>query len=94
MGYGLARFAIPSIKRAVVAIQSPTEEILLAMLMKLLSDHQLFVPEDVLNYILHRGERSFQAIYNIVESLNHASLAEKRKISIPLARQILETGGS
>jgi len=41
------------------------------------------------NYILPRVERSFEAVRNLVEEADRRAMIEKRKISIPLLRDIL-----
>lgn len=72
-----------------VAIGRPDNELLGAVLVKLLGDRQLTVGPDVLIYLLARMERSFSAARNVVAALDRRALAERRKLSIPLARDVL-----
>lgn len=72
-----------------VAIHAPDEMLLGAVLVKMFSDRQLQIGEDVLNYILPRMERSFAAARDLVEKADQQALAEKRPISVPLIRQVL-----
>ena len=44
---------------------------------------------DVLSYILPRIERSFEAVRNLVEQADQRALIEKRSITVPLMRDIL-----
>lgn len=73
-----------------VGIGAPDEALLAAVLVKQFADRQLRVGEDVLTYVLGRMERSFAAARAVVEALDQASLAERRAITVPLARAVLE----
>jgi chromosomal replication initiation ATPase DnaA len=59
------------------------------VLAKLFSDRQIFVPQDVVNFILSRVERSFQALRMLVDKIDHKALSEKRPVTIPLVKEIL-----
>jgi chromosomal replication initiation ATPase DnaA len=48
------------------------------------------VGADVLDYLVNRMERSFEAARTLAERLNNASLATRRGITIPLAREVFE----
>lgn len=72
------------------AIHPPDDTLLAAILVKLFSDRQLHISADVLNYILPRIERSFAAANHLIDEADKLALAEKRPISIPLIRQILQ----
>ena len=58
-------------------------------MVKLFNDRQLRVGADVLYYILPRIERSFEAVRDFVDRADQIAIIEKRKISIPLVREIL-----
>lgn len=73
-----------------VGIGVPDDSLLAALLVKQFADRQLRVGEDVVSYILGRMERSFAAARAVVEALDNASLAERRAITVPLARAVLE----
>jgi DnaA regulatory inactivator Hda len=77
--------AIPAI-----GIGAPDDALLAALLVKHFADRQLRVGEDVVTYILGRIERSFAAIGSVVEALDRASLSERRPVTVPLARTVLE----
>ncbi len=72
-----------------VTIHAPDDMLLGSVLIKLFSDRQLNVNNDVISYLLPRMERSFLAARNIVEKADHIALSEKRAISIPLMRKVL-----
>ena len=44
---------------------------------------------DVFEFILRRVERSYKAIYDIVNKLDVLSLEQKRQLTIPLVKEIL-----
>lgn len=71
------------------AIRAPDDTLLAAILVKLFSDRQIKVGQDVLAYILPRMERSFAAARALVQAADRASLAQKRPVSVPLVREIL-----
>ena len=56
---------------------------------KLFRDRQLIVPGEVILYLVQRIERSCAAVARAVESLDRASLAERRPITLPFARTTL-----
>jgi DnaA family protein len=48
------------------------------------------LPEDVQNYLLKRGRRDISSLLQALEQLKDAAFAGKRKITVPLAREILK----
>ena len=73
-----------------VRLEAPDDTLMEALLVKLCSDRQLAVGEEVLRYLLARMERSFAAARGLVAALDRASLAEGRAVTVPLARRVLE----
>lgn len=78
---------------AALAIGAPDDEVLAAVLVKLFADRQVKVGEDLVAYLLGRMERSFAAAAGLVERLDHAALAGRRAVTVPLARSVLEQDG-
>ena len=72
-----------------VSLGRPDDALIGAVLVKLFEDRQLRVPEDVIAWLVARMERSFAAIGRVVEALDSLSLAERRNITVPLARRAL-----
>lgn len=72
-----------------VAIDPPDDVLLSAILVKLFHDRQLQVSQEVIQYILPRMERSFDAVRSIVRMADEMALAQKRGVSIPLMRDVL-----
>ncbi len=92
-------FALPDLKSRLlaapaVAVGSPDEQTMAVVLSKLFSDRQIFVPQDVVQFILARVERSFKALRDVADAVDRKALAEKRPVTIPLVREILQEQGT
>jgi chromosomal replication initiation ATPase DnaA len=72
-----------------VEIKPPDDAMLAGLFAKLFCDRQLAVPGEVILYLVQRIERSCAAVARAVEALDRASLAERRPITLPLARTVL-----
>lgn len=72
-----------------VALLPPDDELRAAVMVKLFADRQLRVDVEVVTYLLQRLDRSFAAIGDIVAALDETALAERRPITVPLARAVL-----
>ncbi len=72
-----------------VAVEPPDDALLGAVLVKLFADRQLTLSEGVIPYLLVQLERSFAVAEAAVEALDAASLADRRPITVPLARRIV-----
>lgn len=72
-----------------IRIHSPDEALLTRLINKLFQDLQLQVDEDVVSFLFKHIERSFESAHFWVEQLNMASLIQKRRITIPLVREML-----
>ena len=71
-------------------IYNPDDEMLLAVLTKLLIDKQFIInSSDIFEYILRRVDRSYKGINEIVNKLDILSLEKKRQLTIPLIKEIL-----
>ena len=75
---------------SILEINQPNDEMLLAILTKLLVDKQFIIKShEIFEYILRRVDRSYQAIDEIVKKLDILSLEKKRQLTIPLIKEIL-----
>jgi len=88
-GFAIADLASRFRAAPVANIQPPDDMLLGSVLIKLFSDRQLAVSNDVIKYILPRMERSFAAARDIVDRADKMALAQKRGISVPLMRDVL-----
>ncbi|HET7408823.1 MAG TPA: DnaA/Hda family protein [Paracoccaceae bacterium] len=72
-----------------VAIAPPDDAILSLVLQKLFRDRQQVVGQDVIDYVVLRSERSFAAARELAAALDRKALAERRRITRPLAAELL-----
>jgi chromosomal replication initiation ATPase DnaA len=89
-----ADFAVPDLASRLraapaMAIHTPDDTLIAAILVKLFADRQLRVDREVIAYIVPRIERSFAAVAALADAADRLALAEKRGISVPLMRRIL-----
>lgn len=71
-------------------IKSPQEEFMKVLFFKLFSDHQISIQEDVIDFLITRLPRDYQTLHTTVEILNQASISNKRTITIPFVKEILD----
>lgn len=91
-------FTLPDLKSRIMAapavsISEPDEQLMSIVLAKLFSDRQLAVPADVIEFVVRRIERSFAALRAIATEIDKQSLSQKRPVTVPLAREILQAQG-
>ena len=72
-----------------VPVGAPDDELIAGILIKHFMDRQIRVDPAVVTYLLGRMERSFASARQVVAALDSAGLAEKRGITVPLAREVL-----
>ena len=75
-----------------VALESPDDTLLGAVLAKLFSDRQLNPAPEVISYLVKHMERSFETSVQIVAQMDDIALSEKRNITRALAVRLLNTG--
>lgn len=73
-----------------VTIGAPDDALLSAVIVKLFADRQLMIESSVLGYVIARMERSFDAARRFVADADRKALETKRRITVPLVRDILE----
>jgi DnaA regulatory inactivator Hda len=73
-----------------VALGAPDDELISALMLKQFSDRQLDIGAEVIDFLLPRMTRTPAAIRDLVAALDRASLAESRKITVALAKRVLE----
>ncbi len=75
---------------AAVAISSPDDALIGALLVKLFADRQLRVEPEVLPFMVSRMERSFEAARRLVARADEMAMAERRNITLPLINKVLQ----
>ena len=74
---------------ATTFIDLPDDSFVYALLEKYFAERQLLAPPAMLRYLVRRMERSFEAVETIVAALDRRSIADKKPLSIGLARLVL-----
>lgn len=72
-----------------VALGPPDDALMQGVLGKLFADRQIAVGVEVIRFLATRIERSFAAARAVVEALDRRALAEKRAVTVPLARAVV-----
>ncbi|MDQ2091519.1 DnaA ATPase domain-containing protein [Marimonas arenosa] len=75
---------------ASVIVETPDDDLLAAVLMKLFSDRQLSPTPDTVPYLVRRIDRSFDMARRVVTALDDAALAKGREINRKLAGEVLD----
>ena len=75
---------------AVATIEPPDDGLLEAVLAKLFADRQLAVDRGTAIYMVARMERSFAAARTLVEAIDRAALATRRRPGLGLVREVME----
>jgi chromosomal replication initiation ATPase DnaA len=73
----------------VVVLDPPDDALLAAVLVKLFIDRQLAVDERLIEFLVHRIERSFAAAQAVVAELDREAMRLKRPVNRALAAEIL-----
>jgi chromosomal replication initiation ATPase DnaA len=76
-----------------VEIGAPEDTLISALLVKMFADRQVQVSSDAIAYTVSRMERSFLAARQIVEKADQLALAEKKRITVGVMKQVLEMLG-
>lgn len=90
--WGLAtKDLLSRLRRApAVAIAQPDDEFLRAILVKLFHDRQIKVDASLIDYLVPRLERSFEAAQIVVSALDREGLARGRAVTRALAAELLK----
>lgn len=60
------------------------------IIQKLAQDINLTLPENIIHFLLSRIPRDFISIQNAISTLNQESFAQKKKVTLPLAKKVLK----
>ena len=71
-------------------IDLPDDDLLYALLDKYFTDRQMLASPSLLTYLVGRMERSFSTVQHIASALDRRSMAERKPLSVPLARAMFD----
>jgi len=89
-GIGLKDLSSRLNAAAQAGIGAPDDQLIAALLVKQFADRQLKVDTDVISFMLVRMERSFAAAQALVAAIDDLALSERRDITVPLVKRVLE----
>ena len=94
-GAGQAGFRLPDLRSRLLTfpaalLGAPDDTLLEALIVKQFRDRQVALDAGVVAYLAPRIPRDAAGIRDLVDRLDRAALAEGRKITIVLARKVLE----
>lgn len=72
-----------------VEVGEPDDGLVRGLLLKQFADRQLLVEPDVIDYLVPRLERTGSAVRAIVRALDQQALAQRRKITVPFAQEVM-----
>ena len=70
-------------------INSPDNQLLSALLVKLFADRQVMPSPEIINYMLTNMQRSFNYARQLVQEIDNISLSRKRAISISIVKEAI-----
>jgi len=71
-------------------IENPDDELMFALILKNLSDRQIFLDKKLINYIIKRIDRSYSKILDLIYKIDEISLKQKRSINLKIIKEVLE----
>lgn len=87
-------FALPDLRSRMMAVPKapigmPDENFVLAVLAQAFEERHILVDESVLSYAVRHMSRSFRDIRQVIATADALSLAEGRKITVPVMREAI-----
>ena len=70
-------------------IEKPDDELLFALILKNLSDRQIFLDKKLVNYIIKRIDRSYGKIFEFIYKIDEVSLKKKKSIDLKIIKEVL-----
>ena len=72
-----------------VAIRPPDDDLIGALILKLLGDRGIAAPAELADYLVPRIERSYVAVQKVVDALDRAVLSHHKRMTLPVAKRAL-----
>ena len=71
------------------SIEKPDDELIYALLIKNLSDRQISIPKNLIDYIIKRINRSYGKIFEFIYKIDEMSLLKKKSINLKIIKEVL-----
>ena len=72
-----------------IGIDLPTDELLKVIISKNFSDKQVIIDGKILEYIIKNIDRSYEAVFDLIDKLDEFSLSTGKSININLIKKAL-----
>ena len=73
-----------------IGIDLPTDELIKVIISKNFSDKQVKIESNLLEYIIKNIDRSYEAIFDLIDKLDDSSLSTGKSININLIKKVLK----
>ena len=70
-------------------IGKPDDELIFALILKNLSDRQIFLDKKLINYIIKRIDRSYGKIFDLIYKIDELRLKKKKSIDLKIIKEVL-----
>tara|TARA_B100001250_G_scaffold407639_1_gene428728 strand:- start:1172 stop:1879 length:708 start_codon:yes stop_codon:yes gene_type:complete len=74
----------------VYKIKPPNDELKIEILKKKASERSFELTKSVAEFLIRRTDRDLNSLIKILDVIDHSSLAEKRKVTIPFVRELID----
>ena len=71
------------------SIEKPDDDLVFALLVKNLSDRQIFIEKKLINYVIKRIDRSYSKIFEFIYKIDELSLKRKKSINVKIIKEVL-----
>ena len=71
-------------------IKKPDDELVFALILKNLSDRQIFLEKKLIDFIMKRIDRSYGKIFDFIYKIDEISLKNKKSIDLKMIKNVLE----
>lgn len=69
-----------------IGISEPDDALLTMLFTKQFSDRQLYVPQDVVAYLVKHADRSFSGVSQVVEEIDKKALHSGKRVTVPFIK--------
>ena len=70
-------------------IEKPDDDLIFALILKHLSDRQIFIDKKLIDFIIKRIERSYDKINEFIYKIDEISLKKKKSIDFKIIKEVL-----
>jgi DnaA-homolog protein len=75
----------------VAQIKSPSDDVKIQILKQKANARSFDLSDEVIEFLIRRVERDLGSLLEVLDKIDHASLAEKRKITIPFVKELINS---